>query len=312
VAEYTSDIRHIAGAANVVADTLSRLPRHAAAEGPPSVATCLKAPSGSQVVALQGNKLNSSPPSLPGVAASVADMQPAVGVSFHRMAANQASRPSMLQAANSSSLTVRTVQIEGASLLCNVARGITWTLVPQCGASRHTFYQEDDNCIFRVEGRWQPCAGIVRSAREGRFTISQQLPCKPFPCLHASSPTCTWTSLALYQPHQTYLLTIIDRSTRWFEAVPLRNMEASTCADAFIAKWVARFGVLATVNTDRGPSSLLLCGRLPARAWASSSCSLQLTIPIITGWLSACTGNSRMPYVHIEWVQRGTPILPGC
>jgi hypothetical protein len=131
MAEYTSDIRHIAGAANVVADTLSRLPRHAAAEGPPSVATCLKAPSGSQVVALQGNKLNSSPPSLPGVAASVADMQPAVGVSFHRMAANQASRPSMLQAANSSSLTVRTVQIEGASLLCNVARGFTWTLVPQ-------------------------------------------------------------------------------------------------------------------------------------------------------------------------------------
>ena len=30
VAEYTSDIRHIAGAANVVADTLSRPPGHAA------------------------------------------------------------------------------------------------------------------------------------------------------------------------------------------------------------------------------------------------------------------------------------------
>jgi hypothetical protein len=62
VAEYTSDIRHIARAANVVADTLFRPPGHAAAERPPSAATCVKVPSGSQVVALQGGKLNSSPP----------------------------------------------------------------------------------------------------------------------------------------------------------------------------------------------------------------------------------------------------------
>ncbi len=38
VAEYTSDIRHIAGAANVVADI-----GHAAADKPPSAATCVKA-----------------------------------------------------------------------------------------------------------------------------------------------------------------------------------------------------------------------------------------------------------------------------
>jgi hypothetical protein len=67
VAEYTSDIRHIAGAANMVADTLSRPPGHAAAEKPPSAVTCVKAPSGSQVVALQGGKFNSSTPSLPVV-----------------------------------------------------------------------------------------------------------------------------------------------------------------------------------------------------------------------------------------------------
>jgi hypothetical protein len=38
-----------------------------------------------------------------------------------------------------------------------------------------------------------------------------------------------------------YLLTATDRSSRWVEALPLRNMEASTCTDAFIADWVARF-----------------------------------------------------------------------
>ncbi len=49
-----------------------------------------------------------------------------------------------------------------------------------------------------------------------------------------------------------YLFTMIDRSTRWMEATPIKNMEASTCADAFIADWVSRFGVPATVTSDRG------------------------------------------------------------
>ena len=57
-------------------------------------------------------------------------MQLAVGISFLKMAANQTNCPSTLQAANSSSLTVRTDQVEGASLLCNVAHSITGPLVP--------------------------------------------------------------------------------------------------------------------------------------------------------------------------------------
>jgi hypothetical protein len=38
-----------------------------------------------------------------------------------------------------------------------------------------------------------------------------------------------------------YLLTAVDRSTRWVEAVPLRKMEASPCTNVFIPHWVARF-----------------------------------------------------------------------
>jgi hypothetical protein len=45
VAEYTWDVPHIAHAANVVADTLSRPSGHAAAGRPPSVATNVKVPS---------------------------------------------------------------------------------------------------------------------------------------------------------------------------------------------------------------------------------------------------------------------------
>ncbi|MBM6549369.1 DDE-type integrase/transposase/recombinase [Streptococcus dysgalactiae] len=50
-----------------------------------------------------------------------------------------------------------------------------------------------------------------------------------------------------------YLLTMIDRFTRWPEAVPLTNIEASTVMAAFVERWVALYGCPATVTTDRGP-----------------------------------------------------------
>jgi hypothetical protein len=58
--------------------------------------------------------------------------------------------------------------------------------------------------------------------------------------------------LPVAEDGSTYLLTMVDRKTRWLEAVPLRSMEAAACTDASIGTWVARYGVPAVVTTDRG------------------------------------------------------------
>ena len=49
-----------------------------------------------------------------------------------------------------------------------------------------------------------------------------------------------------------YLLTIIDRFTRHLECIPLREITAKTCADAFVLNWVARFGCPLIMTCDRG------------------------------------------------------------
>ena len=49
-----------------------------------------------------------------------------------------------------------------------------------------------------------------------------------------------------------YLLTCIDRATRWAEAIPLVDTTASSVAIAFVNGWVSRFGIPLHVVSDRG------------------------------------------------------------
>ena len=50
----------------------------------------------------------------------------------------------------------------------------------------------------------------------------------------------------------THLLTIVDRFTRWPEAIPLKGTDTETCARALVLHWITRFGMPLDLTSDRG------------------------------------------------------------
>jgi hypothetical protein len=74
-------------------------------------------------------------------------------------------------------------------------------------------------------------------------------------------PTATFFSLlhvdllgsSQYSNNFNNIFTIIDRTSKWMEAIPLSDMSAAACPKALTLTWISLFGVPKTITSNRGP-----------------------------------------------------------
>ena len=232
VAEFTTDIRHLPGKANLAADALSR-----------------------------------NAPLQPTVSA----VAPLPAVDFDLLAQAQRDDPETPAARTAiTGLQWQDCPLDsGLTLLCDVSTGRPRPFVPPSWR-RHVFEAVHNLAHpgiratgkllaerFIWHGLHKDSAAMARSclacqrAKVHRHTSAPLQPFLPpgkrFEHIHVD--------IVGPLPHSAgcqYIFTMIDRFTRWVEAVPMRDATATSCAQVLLNHWVARFGIPLHLTSDRG------------------------------------------------------------
>jgi hypothetical protein len=263
IAEFTGDIPHVAGCTNGVADALSR--------PPPSAVPCTAGQGGktNSSIATTSGGLRTTVEALPVSAdtystiAAASSPVPASAagevIDLAAIAAAQAACTSTQQAARTSSLHVKTFEVEGVSLLCDTSTGAAHPLVP--APHRWLLFDSIHNLanpgvratkrLIKSQFVWPGMGADMadwcsecQACNRGKVTCHVRAPLQAiavpdrcFSHLHVDLVGLLPTS----QEGYSHLLTVIDRSSRWIEAIPMVSTSAQACADAVIGGWFARF-----------------------------------------------------------------------
>ena len=108
---------------------------------------------------------------------------------------------------------------------------------------------------------------------------------------------------------QAYLFTIVDRFTRWPEAVPMADSTAASCAQALLHNWIARFGISRHGNV--GQSLRNNCGINLPRVLAFSVTTPQLTTRKPMAWFERLHRHLKASLTASTWTQELSWVLLG-
>jgi hypothetical protein len=111
-----------------------------------------------------------------------------------------------------------------------------------------------------------------------------------------------------YSNNFNYIFTIIDRTSKWMEAISLSEMLGAACAKALTFTWISCFGVAETITNDR----IVARNLLPIFSFSFAKCltfrisKLQLITLSRTVQSKGCTAASRTRFAHAPPQRHGS------
>jgi cleavage and polyadenylation specificity factor subunit 1 len=228
ISEFTTDIRHVSGKDNCVADALSR--------------TVISA------------------------------ITTEIDIDYAAMATAQVEDPEIPAYRTAlSNLVLEDVPfgVTGTTLLCDVSTGHARPIVP--ASWRRRVFEAIHNLshpsiratrtlvgskfvwhgLHKQVGAWAKTCITCQTAKIHRHV---KAPLDVFKVPHRRFDHINVDIVGPLPPSQgyTYLFTIVDRFTRWPEAIPMKDISTITCARALVSQWISRFGIPTEMSSDRG------------------------------------------------------------
>ena len=258
ISEYCTDVAHVPGLDNVVADALSR--QHEREED-------------------ENKKAQKCTAAVHAVAHLMAD------IDLEKLALEQQNPPS---AEEHPSLVLQHLNVPGCSqkLWCDTSQGRLRFLVPptwrqKIFSSLHELSHPSGKASLAIVARsyvwngmrkdilsWARSCQVCARSKVARHT---KPPVQP---IDVPATRFDHVHVDLVGPFQRdqdhrYILTMIDRTTCWPEAVAIKDATTDTVLQVFIHTWIAWFGIPRTVTSDRGRNLHRGRGQVPSPSWAS-------------------------------------------